>query len=479
MKPILVLAAVIVILNAAPAFAEVVCIEVTAEIATVDDPDDLLDGEVQVGQIITAYYTFESATPDANSLPTVGDYWHDYALFGIEVQAGSLTFETDPDNVEFLVEICNDHGTPPSDNYLLRSYNNLCLPSGISVNHISWQLDDPSCTALDSDQLPKDPPVVSDWQSWFGLVVEGEDPNEPWSQYFVRAHATSATAQDCQPHPICIEIQAEVAHVDDLHGLLGGAIYEGQTITGKYVYNLVTADSNTLPTVGDYWHSTIPYGIQVEAGGLVFETDPENTDFLVEIVNDHGSPDRDNHLLRSYNNLPLSDDITVEHIAWQLDDPTATAIESEALPTAPPVLSDWESIFGLTLQGASIQEPWEEYFVRAHVNQAEFCFVSSVDPPSGRAEGLAGIQATASPNPFGVRTTIQYTTPIAGPVAIEVFDVAGRRIRTLTCPWQGREPHRVEWDGADDLGKQVRSGVYVYRICTSTSTCSGTLLLVR
>ncbi len=69
-------------------------------------------------------------------------------------------------------------------------------------------------------------------------------------------------------------------------------------------------------TVGDYNHDKRAFGITVNVGELVFKTDPMNVNFLAEIVNRQTN----HYLLRSYNNLPLSDTIQVEHISWQLDD---------------------------------------------------------------------------------------------------------------------------------------------------------------
>lgn len=178
---------------------------------------------------------------------------------------------------------------------------------------------------------------------------------------------------------ICIELTAEVAFVRDSANLLGGAIFVGQIITGTYIYDPTTVDSNSAPTVGDYWHSVPPFGLTVVAGGLVFQTDPDDVLFLVEIVNDHFDPPRDVYILRSYNNLPLFDfpNVSVEHISWQLNDRTATAHDSEALPTAPPVLTDWQSILGLILVGCDA-DPSEcpgrnDYYVMAHVTSVQYC----------------------------------------------------------------------------------------------------------
>ena len=189
------------ILPPVPASAEMVSIAIEAQVAAVEDPSGALDGEVEVGDVITGTYTYDSSTTDSNPLPTVGDYRHLSTPFGISLSAGSLVFETDPDNVDFLVEIVNDHGVPARDNYLLRSYRNRRLANGAHIEHISWQLDDPTSTALSSADLPATPPVLGDWQSFFGLTIEGGSCT-PSGGFFIRAHVTSAVTTDStQPRP--------------------------------------------------------------------------------------------------------------------------------------------------------------------------------------------------------------------------------------------------------------------------------------
>jgi hypothetical protein len=105
------------------------------------------------------------------------------------LQVGELIFQSDPADVVFLVELVNDHGTPPSDNYLLRSYKNLSAGCGILVEHIAWQLDDPASAALSDTALSPYPPVLAAWQSIIGLTIEG--PDFSWS---IQAHVTSAVS---------------------------------------------------------------------------------------------------------------------------------------------------------------------------------------------------------------------------------------------------------------------------------------------
>ncbi len=69
------------------------------------------------------------------------------------------------------------------------------------------------------------------------------------------------------------------------------------------------------------------------------------------------------------------------------------------------------------------------------------------------------------PNPFNPSTTIAYKLAAASAVELQVYDLAGRRVRTLESGVSrsaGR--HTVTWNGTDDTGRSVASGAYVYRV---------------
>ena len=163
---------------------------------------------------------------------------------------------------------------------------------------------------------------------------------------------------------ITINLTAEIAEVYDISGLLEGNVNVGDTITGSYTYDSSTPDSNPLETIGSYEHFNAPYGVTLSVGGFVFQTDPDNVDFLVTILNDNNGSD--DYTFGSYNNLPLSNGVGVSFISWALDDYTATALSSDALPTTPPVLEDWESIAGITITYG----PKGSSMIRAHVTSA-------------------------------------------------------------------------------------------------------------
>jgi hypothetical protein len=173
--------------------------------------------------------------------------------------------------------------------------------------------------------------------------------------------------------PITIALTATVDQVDDWANVLGGAIHPGDTITGTYTYNAAASDTAPSPNVGSYIHTTAPYGMSLKVGGLVFETDPQNVYFFVYLWSN--LYDRDEYDVVSINNRPLSDHLNITGIGWYLNDPSQTALKSDALPRIAPKLSSWQQTYGLEVKGfdPTVSDPHEDYTfrVRAHVTQAQ------------------------------------------------------------------------------------------------------------
>jgi len=67
------------------------------------------------------------------------------------------------------------------------------------------------------------------------------------------------------------------------------------------------------------------------------------------------------------------------------------------------------------------------------------------------------------PNPFNPSTTIQYDVPQISDVSLVIYNTLGQRIRTLVNKSQNVGVYQVVWDGLNETGERVSSGVYVYR----------------
>ena len=83
------------------------------------------------------------------------------------------------------------------------------------------------------------------------------------------------------------------------------------------------------------------------------------------------------------------------------------------------------------------------------------------------------------PNPFNAETQIAYTVPVAGLVELAVYNVLGQRERTLVQEEQAAGRHQVVWDGRNDMGTQVASGVYFYRFTSAQGVQVRRLLLLK
>lgn len=83
------------------------------------------------------------------------------------------------------------------------------------------------------------------------------------------------------------------------------------------------------------------------------------------------------------------------------------------------------------------------------------------------------------PNPFNPQTEIRYELPERGVARLFIYDVQGRRVRALVDSEQAAGLHTLRWDGTDDTGRQVASGVYVLRLNGGRQSASQRLLVVR
>ncbi len=83
------------------------------------------------------------------------------------------------------------------------------------------------------------------------------------------------------------------------------------------------------------------------------------------------------------------------------------------------------------------------------------------------------------PNPFNPVTTIPYTLENTGKVKLSIFNMLGQEIKVLVDKVQSVGTYIVQWDGVDNAGKKVASGIYIYCLQTEKNTFQRKLLLLR
>ena len=92
---------------------------------------------------------------------------------------------------------------------------------------------------------------------------------------------------------------------------------------------------------------------------------------------------------------------------------------------------------------------------------AKLPFVNGHDD---RPSSFTNTLAQNAPNPFNPSTSIDYSVSARADVAVEIFDVSGVRVRRLEEGVRDAGEYAVEWDGRDDAGNVVGTGVYFYRL---------------
>jgi len=83
------------------------------------------------------------------------------------------------------------------------------------------------------------------------------------------------------------------------------------------------------------------------------------------------------------------------------------------------------------------------------------------------------------PNPFNPSTTISYSLSEEAFASLEVFSVRGERVRTLVAGRRSGGAHRVRWDGRDDGGHRVATGIYLYRLRAGGEERARRMILIK
>jgi hypothetical protein len=93
---------------------------------------------------------------------------------------------------------------------------------------------------------------------------------------------------------------------------------------------------------------------------------------------------------------------------------------------------------------------------------------------------VSGLQLDAFPNPFNPSTTLRYYLPEAANIRMVVYDLAGRQLRVLdTGTHLEAGWHQLSWDGRDNTGRRLASGIYLVRLDIGSMSTSRRVVLLK
>jgi hypothetical protein len=151
-------------------------------------------------------------------------------------------------------------------------------------------------------------------------------------------------------------------------------------------------------------------------------------------------------------------------------------------PGSGPVTTDWLTVIvsgasHAPFAGGSVQVLSDGLETTVFPRSSIVVSVPTPDVPDSKRGVVLG---PAVPNPFNPTTSIRYALPEPMRVELSVYDLAGRRVARLVNREQGGPAwYEAEWNGADDAGRKVASGVYFFRLKTPTFSQVRKVALVK
>jgi hypothetical protein len=83
------------------------------------------------------------------------------------------------------------------------------------------------------------------------------------------------------------------------------------------------------------------------------------------------------------------------------------------------------------------------------------------------------------PNPFNPTTTIKYRIAQDASVNLVIYNMQGQKIRSLVAQEQKAGYYSIVWDGRNDAGQSVASGLYLYRVQAGSFVASNKMMLIK
>ncbi len=161
----------------------------------------------------------------------------------------------------------------------------------------------------------------------------------------------------------------------------------------------------------------------------------------------------------------------------------AAAVSSVWFPAAPDsTLSARVSYFAFGFEGINSQDDRNTVLQRV----IEWLASSAVGidcgcdvPLTGPALPGAVVLRQNFPNPFNPSTTIAFSISERARVDLSIYDIRGRRVRTLIRGEVSPGDHTVVWDGTDEKGGKIGSGSYFYRVTTNGDVVTRRMVVVK
>ncbi|MDD2332515.1 MAG: FlgD immunoglobulin-like domain containing protein, partial [Candidatus Cloacimonetes bacterium] len=113
------------------------------------------------------------------------------------------------------------------------------------------------------------------------------------------------------------------------------------------------------------------------------------------------------------------------------------------------------------------------------VNTERYIYISFTREAGSPALPLTTSLEPNYPNPFNPETRISFTLADPMPVKLEIYNLKGQRVKTLLAGELSRGRHSLHWNAKDEQNRKVASGIYFYKLSTSTGHYTAKMMLMK
>ena len=83
------------------------------------------------------------------------------------------------------------------------------------------------------------------------------------------------------------------------------------------------------------------------------------------------------------------------------------------------------------------------------------------------------------PNPFNSQTNIQFEIPISSKIRVDIFNILGQKVRTLLNEQKAPGYYSINWNGENDFGEAVNSGIYLLKLSSEKYSSVMKMVLLK
>lgn len=266
----------------------------------------------------------------------------------------------------------------------------------------------------------------------------------------------------------------------DFHGSAGTNIYDISNIStpqllGSIQYPLISYHHSGYPTEdGQYLFICDELASQSQADITVWHiSDPENP----TLVDQFTDPNAIIHNLYIIGDYAYAAYYTAGIRVFDVSDPANISLvdEYDTSQLSGEMFGGAFGVYPFSPSGHIYINDWQEgLFVFS------FSELTSLDENPAAANLPGGFDLCQNyPNPFNPSTTLSYEVGVSSHVNLTVYNVLGQPVRTLVNETRPAGAHQVAWDGRDDSGNSLGSGVYFYTLRAGAFTKSLKMLKVE